>query len=504
MKKIKEIIRLRALGLSQREIACAVNLGRTTVQEYLHRLDRAQIDFEQAAALDEDELLRRVGRHGTGYVGRGEELPYERIQQELTKPYVTLRLLWEEYVRENPNGCSYSTYCALYAAWRKRHKLSMRMPHKAGDKAFVDYAGAHPHLSDSQTGELIPVELFIAVLGASNLTYAEAQLSQTLPNWIGGHVRALEYFGGVPLAVVPDNLRSGVKSACFYDPDINPTYQHFAEHYGFAVLPTRVRKPRDKAKVEGAVLIVERWILAALRHQVFFSLEELNLRIHELLELLNAKVMRSYGLSRKELFEKTDRLALKPLPTHPYAFGAWKYARVNIDYHFEVDKHYYSVPFALVHEEVELRICEKTIDVFHKSRHVWTHCRDNRPYLHTTVKEHMPPEHQFMHDWSPSRLLSWAKKIGPEVHTLAARILESRQHPEQGYRSVLGLLRLEKKFGSQRLDAACRRANHFGITTMRAVKNMLQTEQDKLPLEERDKAPVLLSHANVRGTKYYH
>lgn len=503
VKKIKEIIRLRSLGHSQREIARSVNLGRTTVQEYLQRLDGAGVDLKEALSLSEEELLERVGKRAGGWAGAQHELPYEQIQRELARPHVTLRLLWEEYITQTPNGYGYSTYCALYARWRKKHKLSMRMPHKAGEKTFVDYAGARPHLTDPETGEQFPVELFVAVLGASNLTYAEAQLSQELPHWIGGHVRAFEYFGGVSRAVVPDNLKSGVTKASFYDPDLNPTYAHFAEHYGTAVLPTRVRKPRDKAKVEGAVLIVERWILAAIRHETFFSLEQLNCRIRELLDKLNAKPMRAYGLSRRELFEKTDAAALQPLPATPYAFGTWKYARVNIDYHIEIEKHYYSVPYTLVHEQVEVRICEKTIEVFHQGKHIWTHLRSSKVHHHSTVKEHMPAEHQFMQGWSPSRLLNWAEKIGPETVVLASSILESRAHPEQGYRSVLGLLRLEKKFDAQRLEAACRRANHFGITTMRAVKNMLETRQDVLPLGEQP-VSALHQHANLRGTKYYH
>jgi len=504
MVKVKEIFRLRRQGLSHRQIAVSCNCGRTTVQEYLHRAERAGLDWERCENMAEDELAKALQRRtGERYTARGDELDYEYISRELTRPGVTLQLLWDEYCQTNPNGYRYSRYCDLYAAWRNRHKFSMRQTHRAGEKAFVDYAGHTVPIYDRRTGAVTDAQIFVAVLGASNLTYAEASLSQSLPCWIGAHVRAFKYFGGVTKAVVPDNLKAGVKRACFYDPEINPTYHEFSEHYGFVVLPARVRKPKDKAKAEVGVQIVERWILAALRKEKFFSLEELNARIRILLERLNNRVMRFYGLSRVQLFERTDKPALGPLPTVPYEFGAWKKARVNIDYHVEIERHWYSVPYKLVHEEVDCRVSERTVEVFHKNTRVAIHVKSSIQYGHTTLKEHMPPTHQWYLEWTPQRLLNWAAKMGPNVEKQAAAILGQKQFPEQGYKSVLGLIRLEQEFGKERLEAACKRMNHFGVISRRAVLNALKSGHDKLPLPENSKKQTG-SHSNIRGGSYYH
>ena len=504
MVKVKEVFRLRRRGLSQRQIATSCNCGRTTVQDYLHRAESAALDWNRLEEMSEDELAAVLGRRdGKRYTPRCDELNYEALSRELCSKGVTLQLLWDEYRQVHPEGYAYSHFCALYAAWRKRHKFSMRQTHKAGEKAFVDYAGQTVPIHDRQTGSSTDAQIFVAVLGASNLTYAEASSSQSLPCWIGAHQRAFQFFGGVPESVVPDNLKAGVKRACFYDPVINPTYQEFSEHYGFVVLPARVRKPKDKAKAEVGVQIVERWILAALRKEKFFSLEELNARIRELLQRLNDRVMRAYGLSRAQLFEQTDKPALHSLPVVRYEFGAWKKARVNIDYHVEIERHWYSVPYQLLHEEVDCRVSERTIEVFHKNKRVAVHARSSKVHGHTTLKEHMPPSHQWYMEWSPQRLLNWAAKIGPNVAKQAGAILAQKQFPEQAYRAVLGLIRLECEFGSDRLEAACQRMNHFGVASRRAVHNALKSGHDKLPLPEvltRKTDP----HSNIRGEDYYH
>jgi transposase len=378
----------------------------------------------------------------------------------------------------------------------------MRQHHRAGEKAFVDYSGTKLEWVERETGEVHPAELFVGVLGASNYTYAEASESQELRCWIGSHVRMFEYFGGVPEAVVPDNLRSGVKSACWYDPELNPTYRDFAEHYDVAVIPTRVKKPQDKAKVEAGVLNAQRWIIARLRNKTFHSVAELNAAIEPLLLELNEREMQGYGKSRQTLFEELDKPALKPLPQHRYCFAEWKQAKVNIDYHIELKRHYYSVPHHLVGKRVEARIGEKTIEVLHEGKRIALHPRDDTPGRHSTLQEHMPAEHRYMQQWTPGRLLDWAEKIGPQTKIQVNSILLSRKHPEQGYRASLGLLGLAKKYGNARLEAACNRANHFGIVSMRSIKNMLCTGNDKLPQER--KTATVISHSNIRGDTEFH
>lgn len=503
MKKIKEIFRLKALGLSQREIAQSCNMGRTTVQDYLHRAERAGLTFQGIETLEEERIRELLGTRQQRYTRIFNEVDFEYISRELSKRSVTLRLLWEEYRIYNPAGYSYSTFCERFAAWSGRQKLSMRQVHRAGDKAFVDYAGQKIPWVDKETGEIHEASVFVAVLGFSNKTYAEASESEKLEHWLMAHRRALEYFGGVPACAVPDNLKSGVKKACFYDPELNPAYAEFARHYGAAILPARIRRPRDKAKVEAAVQIVERWIIAALRNETFFSIHQINLRIRELLEKLNAKTMRSYGMSREELFQKYEKAELKPLPEQPYEFGHWKVARVNLDYHIEIARHYYSVPCELVHQEIDVRITEKSVEIYHKFKRIVTHCLSEEPFRYTTVREHMPKSHQFVAEWSPSRLLSWASKIGTETARQAENLMNAREHPEQGYRAVLGILRLEKKFGRERLEAACQRANHFGIKSFRAIQNMLASGHDKLPLPDKASNPHA-SHSNIRGGRYFH
>jgi len=505
MRKISEVLRLKwECGLSDRAIARSCSISHSTVGEYLRRAQEAGLNWPPPADLGEDSLFELLFPTSVQFSSRVIPAPdWSLIHTELRKKNVTLRLLWVEYREAQPDGYGYSQFCALYREWAKHLKPSMRLSHKGGEKVFVDYAGQTVPIVDPDTGEIHPAQIFIGVLGASNYTYAEAHESQALPDWIGAHVRMFTFFGGVPEIVVPDNLKAGVKHPCRYEPDLNPTYQDLAQHYDTAVIPTRVRKPKDKAKVEVGVLVVERWILARLRHHTFFSLAALNQAIRELLDELNTRQMEHLGRSRRELFESLDQPALKPLPELPYEFAIWKKARVNIDYHIEFEKHYYSVSHTLIHKEVYVRATQSTIEIFFNNRRVACHPRTNAPGRHTTLSEHMPAAHQKYLEWSPDRFTRWAQSIGPNTAQLVQALLDSRQHPQQAYRSCLGLLGLGSRYGEQRLEAACRRALPAGIHSYKGVKNILDARLDQVEPEE---APVAVpkSHENIRGQTYYH
>ncbi|MGH7419682.1 MAG: IS21 family transposase, partial [Candidatus Rokuibacteriota bacterium] len=395
-------------------------------------------------------------------------------------------------------------FCGHYRRWLAQQRTSMRQVHTAGEKTFVDYAGQRPSLVDPATGEIVPVELFVAVLGASNYTYAEATLTQRSVDFIQSHTRTVEYWGGVSAVIVPDQLRTGVVDPCRYEPTVQRTYADWARHYGTAIVPARPAKPRDKAKVEVGVQVAERWILARLRHQTFFSLPALNQRIDELRGELNDRTMRHYRLSRRALFEQLDRPALKPLPESRYQHALWKFVRPNLDYHVELDGHYYSVPFTLRHERLDLRYTATTVEVFHKGQRVASHLRSYLRGRHTTVPEHMPKSHQAHLEWSPERIGRWAQTIGPRTRALVEAIFADRPHPEQGYRSCLGILRLAKRYGEARLEAACHRALQVGARSYRHVESILKHSLDRLPATAeapRDGVPV--SHTNLRGRDYY-
>jgi transposase len=379
----------------------------------------------------------------------------------------------------------------------------LRQDHQPGEKLFVDYAGDTVPIHNPQTGEVSPASIFVAVLGASSYTFAEATASQTLPDWIGSHIRAFEFFGGLPRLVIPDNCRSGVSRACRYEPDLNRTYHEMATHYGVGVLPTRRRKPRDKAKVEAGVLLVERWILAALRHWRFFSLAELNEKIAELLVRLNQRPFRKREGSRATSFAALDRPALQPLPAERYQFGDWRTARVNIDYHVEIDRHYYSVPYQLAGEQVEVRSTANTVEVFHRGQRVASHARSREPYRATTIDQHRPHSHQQHLAWPPSRLLDWAQSAGPSTARLFQRIFDSKPHPEMGYRSCLGIMRLAKQFSAERLEAAAARALRLDVCSYRSVKSMLERGLDRQPVEPAAAPQPPLEHANIRGPHYF-
>jgi transposase len=505
MRKTRDILRLKwALGVSHRQAARSLSVGLGTVSETLDRAGEAGLtSWTEIQALDDVALEERL--HGTRIAVPKRPLPDVRwIHTELRRKGVTLQLLHLEYLERHPEGYRYTQFCEHYRRWARRQRRSMRQVHRAGEKLFVDYAGQKAHYVDAATGEVIEAELFVAVLGASSYTYAEATPSQRGEDWIESHVRAFEYFGGVPTAVVPDQLKTGVTRSCRYEPEVQRTYEEMAAHYGTVVLPARPASPKDKAKVEVAVQVVERWILARLRDRTFFSLSELNAAIRELLGELNDRKMRVYGASRKELFDSLERSALKPLPSERFEYATWKRARVNIDYHVELSGHYYSVPHALVHEEVEIRSTARIVEMLHRGTRVASHPRSSERGRHTTDPAHMPKAHLKHLEWTPSRLIRWGERIGRATGQLVEAILADRPHPEQGYRSCLGILRLERRYGRERLEAACARALLVHARSYRHVESILKNGLDRVvPLVEPAPATATLVHENIRGPKYY-
>jgi len=506
MRQTREILRQKwTLGLSHRAVARSLRVGLGTISSVTRRAEAAGLDWAQVQTLTDEALEGRLyGRPDVAGQGPRPAPDCAWIHAERRRPGVTLELLHTEYLERYPDGYRYTQFCDLYRRWLARRRLSMRQVHLSGEKCFVDYAGQKPRLIDPATGEVVEAELFVAVLGASNYTYAEATRTQQVPEWIASHARAFAFFGGVTAAIVCDQLKSGVVVPCRYEPGLQRTYEEFAAHYGTAILPARPAMPRDKAKVEAAVLVAERWILARLRHETFFSLAALNARIAELRTDLNARPMRLYRASRRELFERLDQPALRPLPAEPFIYGEWAVARVNIDYHVEIHRHYYSVPYPLVHERVDARVSATTVELFHRGQRVAAHLRDDTPGRHTTSPAHMPKAHQHHLEWTPSRLIHWAETIGPQTAALVRAILADRPHPEQGYRSCLGLLRLSRRDGAARLEAACARAVTVGVRSYRHVDSILKHGLDRLLLPEpAEPLPLAPVHAHIRGRDYY-
>ncbi|MFI5399384.1 MAG: IS21 family transposase [Candidatus Binatia bacterium] len=507
MRKTREILRQKwVLKLTHREVTASLGVSLGAVSLAVHRALTAGLDWPAVEALSETELEGRLyARRAVAQQPTPPDCDY--LHRERHKPGVTLQLLHVEYLEGHPDGYRYTQFCEYYRRWVTQRGFTMRQVHRVGEKMFSDYAGKKPHWVDPHTGEAIEAELFVAVLGVSNYTYAEATATQQVPDWIGSHTRAVEYWGGVTAIVVPDQLKSGVTRACRYEPEVQRTYGEWAQHYDCVIIPARPKKPRDKAKVEVAVLVVERWILARLRHQSFFSLIELNARIAELLEDLNARRMRRYGASRRELFERLDRPALKPLPATRFMYAEWKKVKPNIDYHVEVEHHYYSVPFQLRHAVLEARVSGATVEIYCKGERVAAHVRSLERGRHTTQPAHMPTAHQQHQEWSPSRLIQWGQSMGPRTAELVAAILADRPHPEQGYRSCLGILRLGRHYGRERLEAACARALAARARSYRHVETILKHGLDRLPPKTGTPPaaapPPPPAAAHLRGAAYY-
>lgn len=507
LRKIKEVLRLKYdCGISEREIARSCQVSRSTVADYLRRAAAAKLNWTEASSLAQTQLEERL-------------FPTERIPSTVKRPppdceYIynelrtyrkfnlTLSQLWLEYKQSHPDGYQYTQFCEHYWRWRKKLDYIMRQEHRGGEKLFIDYSDGLS-IVDTITGEFIPTQLFLAVWGASNYTYAESTLSQTLPDWIGSHTHSFEYFGFVPRVLVPDNLKSGVSKACKYEPELNPTYSDMAEHYGCAVLPARPRKPRDKAKVENGVLVAQRWILAVLRHRTFYSLTELNAAIIECLERLNNRPMRKLKKSRKELFEALDQPNALPLPQKPYEYAEWSKAKVQLNYHIEVDRHYYSVPYQLLHERLDIRLTATIVEAFRKGERVAAHVRLYTKNGYTTLPEHMPPSHRYYAEWNPARFIQWAGKTGEATARLVEKVLSTRPYPEQGYKACLGIINLTRDYEPLRVEAAARRALEFNSCSYRSMKAILSAGLDRHDNGAQPALPGLLPHQNIRGQEYY-
>jgi len=505
MRTIKEVLRLKwSCGLGRRDIAKSSGIAKSTVIEYLRRAERAGLSWPLPAELD-DAALEHLLFPPVLASDVSRPLPvWEDIHRDLARKSVTLMLLWDEYKAQYPDGYQYSYFADLYRAYAKKLDISMRQVHYAGEKLFVDYCGQTVPVIDKSTGEIHDCQIFVAVLGASNFTYAEATYTQGLPDWIGSHVRALQFIGGVPEILVPDNLLSGITKACRYEPGVNRTYQELAVHYGAAVIPARVRKPKDKAKVEAGVLLVQRWILAALRNRTFFSLAELNASIRELLDKLNKKPFKKLSGSRMSRFLEIDKPALRPLPAIAFEYAEWQIKkRAGIDYHVEVYDHYYSIPYQLRKEYLDVRLTGSIVEVFFHSKRIASHIRSYAKGRHTTLTEHMPKSHQDYADWTPERLIRWASGTGKATTELVTAILAKKLHPQQGFRSCMGIITLAKKFGKERVEAACKRALAIGGTSYKSVKSILETGLDKNPLPEPKTAAPAIMHSNIRGSEYY-
>ncbi len=504
LKKTREILRLLwHLGFGVRKTARACQTSHATVVEYRNRAEDAGLDWAQVEAMDEVSLEQELFPAVASPAAR--PLPdWSEIHLERKKPGVTLQLLWDEYKAAYPeDGYQYSRFCELYGEWRGRLDLSMRQEHKAGEKLFVDYCGQTVPITDPSTGETHPAQIFVAVLGASNYAYAEATRSQELPDWIGSHVRAFEFLGGVSELVIPDNLKSGVDKPCRYEPDLNRTYQDLATHYSTAVIPARVRKPKDKAKVEVGVQIVERWILACLRHRQFFSLSELNGAIAELLERLNNRPFRKLPGSRRSQFEALDRPALKALPESSFEYADWKKGRVGPDYHLEVENHFYSVPYQLVGKELDIRFTASTVECLHRGQRVACHVRSYVAGKCSTLPDHLPAAHRHYAEWTPQKLVKWAHQNGSATGEVVEAILISKPHPHQGFYSCLGLRSLSRRYGTDRLEAACRRALVIRGLSYKSIRSMLKNGLDRQALPDNAPSAKAIEHGNVRGASYY-
>lgn len=499
LRKIREVLRLKhEVGLSNRAIARACQVSNSTVGEYVRRAEQAGLAWPLPDDLGEEELYRKLFPEGENpKVAERPQPDWEAVHRELARKGVTLKLLWQEYREKYPDGYGRSQFCEHYQRWNQAHTTSMRLPHKGGEVMEVDYAGMTLSITNPETGEIHQAAVFVATLPASNYVYAEVQPSQELQHWLAGHVRAFAFFGGVPKILRPDNLKSGVKKPNYYEPDINPSYQELAEHYHVAVLPARVRKPKDKANAENSVQNVERWLLAPLRDRTFFSEGEANRAIAVLLETLNVKEMQHLGKSRRELFEELDQPALLPLPARPYEFARWKRARVSIDYHVAFEGHYYSVPHTLVGQEVQIRATERMLEIFHRSQQVAIHPLSPVSGRYSTSTDHMPSHHRFVLNADSDFFLREAAKIGPQTAAFVTAVLRSRPFPQQAFRTCLGILDLARKYLPAHLETACQHLLSAHLLTYKDLKSELEHLTKNIATQP------LPAHEHVRGDTYY-
>jgi len=502
MNKLKEIARLLLeCNLGIRPIARACNISVSTASLYAEKFRELGITYQEICATDEDVLSDLL--FPKNEKASTKALPdFVYIAGELKKKGVTLQLLHEEYKRDNPEGYEKSQFYQLYHDWKKKADPVLRITHKAGEKMFVDFSGDKPSYQDQTTGKRIEAELFVSVLGASSYIFAYAVPDQTTDSFVKCNIRAFEYYGGCSECLILDNLKAGVSHACYYDPEINKTLAAMAEHYSIAVIPTRVARPKDKAKVENAVLQAQRRIIAALRNRTFFSLRELNQAIEEETKKLNDKPMAVINKSRHDLFLDIEKPVLKPLPPERFVIVVWTKAKVHIDYHVKAEKTYYSVPYTLIGETVDIMQSGAVVEIYHKGKRVASHMRVNKPGAFITENLHMPAEHRQYLEWTPARIKLWGQKIGPHTKTLMEEIMNHRTHPEHGFRSCLGVIRLSKTYSPERVENACKRALELQAYNYKSVKSLLQTGLESSPIDVENKKIVPL-HDNIRGNEYY-
>lgn len=509
MRKIKEILRLHfAESVGNREIGRRLRMSAGSVSNYLVRAKAAGLAWPLMEEWSEDKIYAALFPNRCQSQNTALASPdFSKIHQELKRKGVTLLLLWQEYQEQNPKGYSYSRYCELYQAFSGKLNPSMRISHYAGERLFVDYSGLTVPWLDKATGEIHHAQIFVAVLGASNYTFVEATPDQSLHSWIQSHVHAFAFFEGVPICLVPDNLKSGITKSHLYDPDVNRTFQEMADHYGVAVVPARVRTPKDKSKVEVGVQGIQRWILAPLRDVTFFSVQDINEAISPLLKAYNERPFHELQGCRLSQYLEIDKPALKSLPHAPYTYAEWKKARAGIDYHIAIEKHYYSVPYRFLKEVIDVRISNMTIECFCKGNRIALHQRVFKPG-HSTRREHMPRAHQEYAEWTPEKMHAWANSIGPNTGQLIKELTNAHKIPEQSYRGCLGILRMGKIYGNERLEKAAIRALHFGAIRYKNIESILKSGLDQQPLPLSDRmlttAEPTPLHDNVRGAEYYH
>ncbi len=505
MRKISEILRLRAAGQAERPIAASVGVSASTVHEYLARAKAAGVSWPLPAGMDEAALDVLLFPPPTAELAARRPVPeWREVHREMKRGrHVTLQLLWLEWREDHPDGWGYSQFCQHYKQWLGGLDVVMRLSYAAGERMFVDFSGDKAFYVDGATGEVVGCEVFVAVLGCSGLLYAEATRSQDIESWVGAHVNAWAAYGGVTEAVVPDNLKAAVTKACWFDPELNPTYLELARHYDTVVLPTRVARPRDKGAVEAGVLSVERWVLAPLRNRRLIGLAELNAAIGEQVAALNARPFRGEPASRRDLFDELERAALRPLPVERFEVARWKKVTVNIDYHVEFDHHFYSVPYKLVRQRLDLRATQTTIEVLRGGTRVASHARERGRRRYITDPAHMPAAHRAHAEWTPSRMIAWATKVDPAAGQVVEQILTTRAHPEHAYRSCMGLMSLAKRYGNDRVGAASRRALATGAVSYSSIKSILTAGLDKIPVPAPAPVPPPPTHTNLRGPDYY-
>ena len=505
MRKIRQVLRLHHESKqSRRSIARSLGLSRDAVADYLTRAAAAGIQWPMAPEIDDAELEQRLFPPvSASKTGRKPEPDWAMIHQELKRKGATLMVLHEEYLAEYPAGLSYSLFCQRHQEFMHLLKRSMRQIYVAGERVFVDYAGPTLPLTDRVSGFIRQVQIFVGVLGASNYTYAEGHLSQSLPNWIAAHVRMFQFFGAVPAVVVCDNLKSAVNKASRHEPVVNATYQNLADHYDTVILPARPYKPKDKSKAENGVLIVERWIMFRLRKRVFHSLAELNEAIAELLADLNNRPFQKLPGCRRSAFEQLDRPAMQPLPASPYQYAEFRKVRVGLDYHVEFDGCHYSVPYQLKDKEIELRITESMLEVLARGKRVASHMRQIG-MSKVTDPQHMESAHRHFGLWQAEEALAWAGRTGVNVRRFLEQLLANLKTHEHGYRADNSLKKLAKEYGEERLDSACQRAIEIGASSPASVRSILRSQLDKQASTSEERQEASFDHDNVRGSTHYH